>query len=47
MFCKSGKIDTPLLDLNSLPSALVLVVLIKALALVLSPGLRALTGEMS
>ena len=46
-FCKSGEIDTPLLDLNSLPFALVLVVLIKALALVLSLGLWALTGEMS
>ena len=46
-FCKSGEIDAPLPDLNSLSSALVLVVLIRALALVLSLGLRALTGEMS
>ena len=46
-FCKSGEIDAPLPDLNSLLSALVLVVLIKALALVLSLGLRALSGEMS
>ena len=46
-FCKNGEIDAPLPDLNSLPSALVLVVLIRALALVLSLGLRALTGEMS
>ena len=46
-FSKSGEIDAPLPDLNSLLSALVLVVLIRALALVLSLGLRALTGEMS
>ena len=46
-FCKSGEIDVPLPDLNSLLFALVLVVLIRALALVLSLGLWALTGEMS
>ena len=46
-FSESGEIDAPLPDLNSLLSALVLVVLIRALALVLSLGLWALTGEMS
>ena len=45
-FFKSGEIDASLPDLNSLPSALVLVVLIKALALVLSLGLWALPGEI-
>ena len=46
-FCKSGEIDAPLPDLNSLLSALILVVLIRTLALVLLLGLQALTGEMS
>ena len=46
-FCKSGEIDAPLPDLNSLLSALILVVLIRTLALVLLLGLQALTGKMS
>ena len=46
-FCKSGEIDPPLLDLNSLPLAFVLVVLVRALALICRPGPGAFSSKVA
>ena len=44
---KSGEIDMPLLDLNSLPLAFVLIVLVRSLAMIWLSGLRTVPSKVS
>ena len=45
--CKSGEINLPLLDLNSLPLVFVLIVLVRALTTTWLSSLRAVPSKVS